>query len=132
MVLVAAAALAGCNPPQAADPNAVFALGFDMPLETVAIDNSGGFAVHGHDAWIRVRSDNRVQLKNGETFAPTDPAPALAFFAEQLPQDIPSPVDPGEYLCLATSDESLSHDNGAWLLFKPGTGIYYYRTWEHS
>lgn len=129
-VLGLAALIGGCSPPPPAeplaDPRVVFANAFAAPaIHRVSFVATGG---PPGDAWLVFSTDDRLELVAGERYAVLAPAAAVEFFTTAAPE--PAAELPGTGLvCLAHRDLE-SGDRGAYLLFEPGSGRYFYRAWD--
>jgi len=121
--LFALMVLLGCAQPPV-DPEQTFIEAFELPLADSTIILSGGSV---NDGWIVFESEERVALKNGESYRIFNPQPAYEFFAERIPEENLGKVD--DFVCLAWRETQGNSDSGAYLLFIPGKGVYHFRSW---
>lgn len=115
--------LLGCAPTPA-DPEAVFTESFELPLADASIILGGGAI---DEPWIVFTAEERVTLKDGEKYQTFDPQPAYDFFVEKIPLENLGNAD--HFVCLSWRETQGASDTGAHLMFIPGSGTYYFRSW---
>ncbi len=126
-------ALAGCSLDVfvRTDPVGVYRSSFDTPVEEVRILGGGATTVRGYDAWLKVAHAGDITLRHQARYRPADSQEALAAFRAILPRDRDLKDASARWLCLVWTDPGTPHREGRVLLFKVGSGVYFFRAWAH-
>jgi len=113
------------------DPVGVYRASFDTPVQEVRILGGGATTQRGYDAWLKLACDGDITLRHQGRYRASDPQEALAAFRGFLPRDRDLKDSSGRWLCLLWTDQGQRHREGRVLLFKAGSGIYFFRAWTH-
>jgi hypothetical protein len=113
------------------DPVGVYRSSFDTPVEEVRILGGSATAAKGYDAWLKIGHAGDITLKHQGRYRASDPEEALAAFRAFLPRDKDLKDASGRWLCLVWTDPGPRHREGRVLLFRAGSGVYFFRAWAH-